>query len=118
MPPAPTNVQAVRRSPTSVLVTWKPPVDFKGIQGYRVYYSVRVMKDMSDWQSVETLEPVTQTTIEALDSASMYAIKVAAKSVDGRYGNLSEMTTTSTQQGLLSSSNEAVTYHENFFQNL
>lgn len=94
LPPAPTHVDVRRISPTAVQVSWIPPSDFKGIASYRVYYSVRVMQNMEDWESVETGEPTSQTTIGGLDTHSMYAFRVAAKSVDGRYGNLSELVTT------------------------
>jgi hypothetical protein len=39
----PTNVQAFRTSPTTILVTWNPPAAVSGLQftqitGYRIYY--------------------------------------------------------------------------------
>ena len=58
------------------------------------------MQNMEDWESVETLEPTTQTTIVGLDPQNMYAFRVAAKSVDGRYGNLSDLVTTQSDPGI------------------
>lgn len=45
------------------------------------------------WQQIET-GPYTVADITGLDPYTVYAVRVQAKSVDGRYGNLSDVITT------------------------
>lgn len=49
--------------------------------------------DMDKWQSVE-IGPYTVTDINGLESHTVYAVRVRAKSVDGRYGNFSDIVAT------------------------
>ena len=85
----PTNVQLRRTSPTAMEVTWDPPL-YHGIAGYRVYYSMFALPDMDRWQSLE-IGPYTVAEIAGLDPHTAYAVRVRAKSQDGRYGNYSEI---------------------------
>ena len=86
--PAPTNVQVKRISPTAMEVTWDPPM-FSGIAGYRVYYSMFALAEIDKWSSIEISYTVTE--INNLEPHTVYAVQVRAKSIDGRYGNLSEI---------------------------
>ncbi|KAK6188600.1 hypothetical protein SNE40_004745 [Patella caerulea] len=86
MPPAPKNLAIRRTSRTTVEVTWDEP-NFP-VAGYRIYYNAFDTPDMSVWQSLET-GPYTVAEIPGLVPYTVYAVRVQAKSVDGRYGNLS-----------------------------
>lgn len=88
MPPAPTNVKLKRISPTAIEVQWDPPPNFPSIAGYRVYYNMFAIPQMERWQSVE-IGPYTVTDINGLEPHTVYAVRVRARSVDGRYGNFS-----------------------------
>ena len=94
VPPAPTNVQLRRISPTAIEVKWEQPT-FPEIAGYRIYYNMFTIPDMNKWQSVE-IGPYTITDINGLEPHTVYAVRVRAKSVDGRYGNFSEIVATNT----------------------
>lgn len=48
---------------------------------------------MYAWQQME-IGPYTVADITGLEAYTVYAVRVQAKSVDGRYGNLSEVVTT------------------------
>ena len=57
--------------------------------------------DMEQWQSME-IGPYTVTDISGLEPHTVYAVRVRAKSIDGRYGNFSEIVTTNNlAQGML-----------------
>ena len=100
MPPAPQDVKLKRISPTAVEVSWKPP-NFPGIAGYRIYYNMFAIPDMEQWQSME-IGPYTVTDISGLEPHTVYAVRVRAKSIDGRSGNFSEIVTTNNlAQGML-----------------
>ena len=73
-------------------VTWDSP-SFPGISGYRVYYNMFAVPDMDKWQSIE-IGPYTVTEISGLETHTVYAVRVRAKSVDGRYGNFSDAVVT------------------------
>ena len=92
VPPAPTNVRIRSISSTAIEVSWDPP-EFHGIAGYRIYFNMFAVPDMDQWQSVE-IGPYTVANIDGLESLSVYAVRVRAKSVDGRYGNFSEIVPT------------------------
>ena len=92
VPPAPENVRLKRISPTAVEVSWTPP-SFPGIAGYRIYYNMFAIPDMEQWQSME-IGPYTVTDISGLEPHTVYAVRVRAKSTDGRYGNFSKIVTT------------------------
>ena len=49
--------------------------------------------DMEQWQSLE-IGPYTVTDISGLEPHTVYAVCVRAKSIDGRYGNFSEIVIT------------------------
>ena len=72
--------------------------------GYRVYYNIFAVEDMSQWAHID-IGPYTVTDITDLDVKLMYAVKVQARSVDGRYGELSEtkLTTSNIPKGRFSS---------------
>ncbi|KAL5017103.1 hypothetical protein ScPMuIL_006692 [Solemya velum] len=91
MPPSPKNVKIQRTSERTIQVTWDEPA--VPTAGYRIYYSMFVLTDMSLWQNVE-IGPYTVAEITGLEPHNSYAVCVQAKSVDGRYGNLSTIVTT------------------------
>lgn len=49
------------------------------------------LPNMEMWQSIE-IGPYTVTEITGLQEHTIYAVCVQARSVDGRYGNLSNVT--------------------------
>ena len=79
-------------SPTALEVMWDEP-DFPGITGYRVYYNMFAVPDMEKWDSMEIVGPYTVAEIGALESHTVYAVRVRAKGQDGRWGNYSEIVT-------------------------
>lgn len=97
--PAPVNVQLRRISSTAFEVTWDA-ARYPGVTGYRVYYQQALPRlpppgeqsspvdDTDGWTSVE-IGPFTSAEISGLEPAAVYAVKVRAKGVDGRYGNMS-----------------------------
>ncbi|XP_067679322.1 tyrosine-protein phosphatase Lar-like isoform X10 [Haliotis asinina] len=91
MPPAPKNVKIRRTSSSIIEVTWDEP-DFP-VAGYKIYYNMFATPDMAVWQTLET-GPYTVAEITGLETHTVYAVRVQARSVDDRYGNLSEMVTT------------------------
>ena len=101
MPPAPTSLKLRRISPTAIEVSWDPPT-FPGIAGYRIYYNMFAIPDMDKWQSVE-IGPYTVTDINGLEPHTVYAVRVRAKSIDGRYGNFSEIVATNSLEPGMSS---------------
>jgi len=70
-------------------VTWDPPT-YHGMSGYRVFYNTFAVPDMDKWLSVE-IGPYTVAEISGLEPLTVYAVRVRAKSVDGQYGNFSEI---------------------------
>ena len=93
MPSAPQNVQLKRMNPTAIEVSWDMPVYASLIAGYRVYYNSYAIPQMDKWQSLE-IGPYTMTVINGIEQHTVYAVKVRAKSVDGRFGNFSTVVTT------------------------
>ena len=101
MPPAPKNIRLRIVTPTSIGVEWDPSLYPSHIAGYRVYYNTYAIPEMDKWQSQE-LGPYTSTTINGIEPHTVYAVKVRAKSVDGRFGNFSKVVTTNVlPQGVL-----------------
>lgn len=90
VPPAPINVRVERVTPTAMVVHWDPPT-FHNIRGYRVYYDDEAVDDVDQWQSVEIEGPYTETQIDLLDPLNSYAVRVRAKTAEGRYGELSNI---------------------------
>ncbi|XP_046366897.1 tyrosine-protein phosphatase Lar-like isoform X5 [Haliotis rufescens] len=91
MPPAPKNVKIRRTSSSIIEVTWDEP-DFP-VAGYKIYYNMFATPDMEVWQTLET-GPYTVAEITGLETHTVYAVRIQARSVDDRYGNLSDMVTT------------------------
>ncbi|BFZ17029.1 hypothetical protein BsWGS_20067 [Bradybaena similaris] len=91
MPPPPTNVKVRRTSDTTIEVRWDEP-DYP-VSGYKIFYNMFASPAMYVWQQIET-GPYTVADITGLDPFTVYAVRVQAKSVDGRYGNLSDVITT------------------------
>ncbi|GFN98457.1 tyrosine-protein phosphatase lar [Plakobranchus ocellatus] len=89
-PAPPKNVKARRTSGETAEVSWDEPET--PVAGYRIYYNMFATPSMYVWQQIET-GPYTVAEITKLDRYTVYAIKVSAKSVDGRYGNMSETVT-------------------------
>lgn len=90
--PGPTNLQVRRISPTALEASWEPP-PFTGISGYRVYYSMHYAAEMEKWQSIE-ISSYTVTEISGLEPHTAYAVRVRAKTADGKYSNFSETAVT------------------------
>ena len=65
--------------------------------GYMIFYNMFATPEMYLWQQMET-GPYTVADITGLESHTVYAVRVQARSVDGRYGNLSEMVTTNVKE--------------------
>lgn len=85
--PPPEHIKLIRSSPDTILVTWDEPK--LPVAGYRVYYNMFELQKMDLWQK-KYVGPYTVTELTELDSVSVYAVRIQARSVDGRYGNLSE----------------------------
>lgn len=88
VPPAPTNIKLKRTSTTTLRVTWKPP-SFP-IRGYRVFYNTFSSPRMEEWQHKD-IGPVLATVLDNLDPATVYVVRLRARSVDGRYGPYSKI---------------------------
>jgi hypothetical protein len=95
VPPAPRNLKVRRTSPTSIEVSWDEP-SFP-VAGYKIYYNMFATPHMYIWQQMET-GPYTVADVINLEPHTMYAVRVQAKSVDGRYGNISETATTDVKE--------------------
>ncbi|ESN95495.1 hypothetical protein HELRODRAFT_102544 [Helobdella robusta] len=92
--PPPTNVQSKFITLTSMEVTWEPPVRSKSMKnkmqvvGYRVYYSSQPNSNVENWPSLD-VNHVTWAEIRNLEPNTAYAVKVRAKTTDGRFGGYS-----------------------------
>lgn len=86
--PGPTNLLVRRISPTALVASWDPP-PIAGIVGYRVYFDMLPTNEMEKWQSIE-IASYTVTEISGLEPHSVYAVRVRAKTGDGRYSNFSD----------------------------
>lgn len=87
VPDKPLNVQLRRKSPHEIEVTWEEPKI--AVAGYRVYYNNFQTPNMEDWTKLD-VGPYTIADIRIPDEKSTYVVRVQAKSVDGRFGNLSD----------------------------
>ena len=87
VPDKPLNVQLRRKSPHEIEVTWEEPKI--AVAGYRVYYNNFQTPNMEDWTKLD-VGPYTIADINIPDEKSTYVVRVQAKSVDGRFGNLSD----------------------------
>ncbi|XP_071170890.1 receptor-type tyrosine-protein phosphatase S-like isoform X21 [Mytilus edulis] len=85
VPPAPQNVVVSRTSWKTIQVTWNEPK--VPVSGYRVSYNQFDVENLESWPSID-IGPYTVAEITGLEKQS-YAIRVAAKSLDGRFGNAS-----------------------------
>ncbi|XP_055931726.1 tyrosine-protein phosphatase Lar-like isoform X3 [Argiope bruennichi] len=91
VPTAPTNVQAMATSETTVLVWWDQVPYFLDILGYKVLYTLTTVEDLEEWHEKEV--PLTWSAeLTGLDTHAMYAIRVAAATRQG-LGRLSELIT-------------------------
>lgn len=95
MPPPPKNVKARRTSDTTIEVRWDEPDT--PVSGYKIFYNMFATPAMYVWQQMET-GPYTVADITGLEPFTVYAVRVQAKSVDGRYGNMSETITTDVRE--------------------
>ncbi|KAK3755490.1 hypothetical protein RRG08_063566, partial [Elysia crispata] len=86
---APKNVQARRTSPSSIEVWWDEP-DVP-VAGYKIFYSHFATPNYYTWKQTD-VGPYTVANLVDLQKNSAYAIRVRAKSVDGRYGEMSSTT--------------------------
>ena len=92
VPPAPQNVKAIKINATSMQVSWSR-VNFE-ISGYRVYFDNNVDPDnMKRWQYWD-IGDYLKCTIHNLKPKTVYAVRVQAKSIDNRFGDLSEIAVT------------------------
>lgn len=83
----PLNVQLRRKSPSKIEVTWDEPKTV--VSGYRVYYNDFQSNNMEDWRKLD-IGPYTIADIDIVDEKSTYVVRVQARSVDGRFGNMSD----------------------------
>lgn len=94
VPMAPTNVQALSTSETSIEVWWDQVPFFNDILGYQVLYTQTAVEDLDLWFKKEV--PMTwSAAITGLEPKTMYAIRVAAYTSYG-LGRLSELITVRT----------------------
>lgn len=94
VPPAPTNVQAMSTSETSVEVWWDEMPFFGDILGYQVLFTQTAVEDLDLWYKREV--PLTWSAeLTGLETNTMYAIRVAAYTNQG-LGRLSELITVRT----------------------
>ncbi|CAC5384675.1 unnamed protein product [Mytilus coruscus] len=85
VPPAPQEVVVSRSSWKTIRITWNEPK--VPVSGYRIFYSLFDVENLDSWQSID-IGPYRVAEITGLAKMS-YAIRVAAKSLDGRFGNVS-----------------------------
>ncbi|XP_035214536.1 tyrosine-protein phosphatase Lar-like [Stegodyphus dumicola] len=91
VPTAPTNVQAMATSESTVEVWWDQVPYFLDILGYKVLYTQNAVEDLDEWN--EKAVPLTWSAeLTGLDTHTMYAIRVAASTRQG-LGRLSELIT-------------------------
>ena len=93
-PPAPTNVQALSTSETSVEVWWDEMPFFNDILGYTVLYTQIAVEDLDLWYKKE-VSLTWSAELTGLDIKTMYAIRVAAFT-NQSLGRLSELITVRT----------------------
>lgn len=94
VPPAPTNVQALSTSETSVEVWWDEMPFFNDILGYHVLYTQTAVEDLDLWYKRE-VSLTWSAALTGLEAKTMYAIRVAAYTNQG-LGRLSELITVRT----------------------
>ncbi|XP_067952178.1 receptor-type tyrosine-protein phosphatase delta-like isoform X2 [Watersipora subatra] len=88
-PPAPTNLNGTRISPTSIKLRWRPPL--VAVTGYRIHYSTQDTGDSVDnWQLLLVNTPVNVYTVTNLEIHSAYAFKVQAVGANGDVGLMSQ----------------------------
>ncbi|XP_063439692.1 twitchin-like [Mytilus trossulus] len=85
LPPEPQEVVVSRSSWKTIRITWNEPK--VPVSGYRIFYSLFDFENLDSWQSID-IGPHRVAEITGLEKQS-YAIRVAAKSLDGRLGNAS-----------------------------
>ncbi|XP_055886068.1 tyrosine-protein phosphatase Lar-like isoform X5 [Biomphalaria glabrata] len=90
MPPAPKNIKVRKTSETSLQVTWDEP-DVP-VSGYKIFYQTFYTPKMYSWEQME-VGPYITAEITNLQPFTVYAVRMQAKSVDGRYGNISDFIT-------------------------
>lgn len=93
-PPAPTNVQALSTSETSVEVWWDEMPFFNDILGYTVLYTQIAVEDLDLWFKRE-VSLTWSAELTGLEIKTMYAIRVAAFT-NQSLGRLSELITVRT----------------------
>ncbi|UXI17727.1 RING finger protein 11 [Sarcoptes scabiei] len=93
-PPAPTSVQALATSETTVEVWWDEMPFFNDILGYTVLYTQIAVEDLDLWFRRE-LALTWSAELTGLEPKTMYAIRVAAFTRSG-LGRLSELITVRT----------------------
>lgn len=82
VPPAPTNVQALSTSETSVEVWWDEMPFFNDILGYHVLYTQTAVEDLDLWYKKE-VSLTWSAALTGLEPKTMYAIRVAAYTNQG-----------------------------------
>ncbi|XP_063436360.1 tyrosine-protein phosphatase Lar-like [Mytilus trossulus] len=83
--PAPQQVVVRRTSWKTIQVTWNEPE--VPVSGYRVSYNKFYVENFESWPSFD-IGPYTVADITGLEKQP-YAIRVSAKSLDGKFGNAS-----------------------------
>lgn len=93
-PPAPTDVQAMATSETSVEVWWDEVPFFNDILGYTILYTQMAVEDLNHWFRRETAL-TWSVELTGLEPKTLYAIRVAAHT-NQSLGRLSELITVRT----------------------
>lgn len=93
-PPPPEYVQAIRTSPSTVIVRWREPKRNNIIASYRIFYYTHELEDMSVWDHIDTEGPTTTALLVDLIPQNSYAIRMQSKSINERWSNLTKVVTT------------------------
>ena len=74
---APTNLMAVQEGPTSIIVSWSPPIPLGDTTGYRIYYN----SDSDSSDSVDVSGGSTDSyMLTGLQNGDSYTISILATS--------------------------------------
>ncbi|XP_064630943.1 receptor-type tyrosine-protein phosphatase F-like [Lineus longissimus] len=88
----PRNIRVERLTPKRYSVTFDPPIQSSWrpitIHSYRIFHSYHASGAMTAWNQTEVLAGTT-AEFTVSDPTKTYVVKVQAREVDGRYGNLS-----------------------------
>ncbi|XP_048580737.1 tyrosine-protein phosphatase Lar isoform X2 [Nematostella vectensis] len=95
---APRNIEAMGVSDTSFKAGWLPPISANGrIRGYRLYYSLDLLEDISQWRFMAS--STNSTTVTGLTRQTTHFFRILAYNIAGD-GPLSEVVAVKTQKGV------------------